>query len=125
MAERKGKFLVYVDKKGEYRFTLKASNGEPIGLSEGYSSKAACLNGVEAVRKHSAKAEIVNEGEGKCPKFEVYKDKAGEFRFRLIASNGEPILASEGYSVKASAIGGCEAVIRYSADAVLEEKEKE
>lgn len=123
MSERKGKFLVYVDKAGEYRFTLKASNGEAIGASEGYSSKAACLNGVESIRKHSQKAEIVTEGEGKCPKFEVYEDKAGKFRFRLIASNGEPILASESYTAKASAVAGCEAVKKYSPDAPVEEKE--
>lgn len=36
-------------------------------------------------------------------RFEVYTDKAGEFRFRLVAGNNEPILASEGYTTKASA----------------------
>lgn len=117
MADRNGKFEVYVDKKGEFRFRLKAANGEPIGSSEGYSSKSACMNGIDAVRRHSEKADIVNEGEGKCPKFEVYTDKKGDFRFRLLASNGEPILASESYKAKASCISGCEAVKRAAVDA--------
>lgn len=123
MADRKGKFEIYVDKKGEFRFRLKAANGEPIGTSEGYSSKSACANGIDAVRRHSAKAEIVDEGAGKCPKFEIYTDKKGEFRFRLVASNGEPILASESYKAKASAINGCEAVKKSAADADVSEAE--
>ena len=53
------KFEVYKDKKGEYRFTLKAGNGEPIAASEGYSSKSACLNGIESVRKNAQVAEVV------------------------------------------------------------------
>lgn len=118
------KFEVYTDKKGEFRFRLKAANGEPIGSSEGYASKAGCTNGVEAVRKHSAKAEIVSEGEGKCPKFEVYADKKGDFRFRLLASNGEPILASESYKAKSSAVAGCEAVKKAVAAAEIVEVEE-
>ncbi len=54
-----GKFEVYQDKAGEYRFRLKASNGEPIAASEGYSSKAACLKGIESVKKNAPDAQIV------------------------------------------------------------------
>lgn len=43
-------------------------------------------------------------------KFEVYKDKAGEHRFRLKAGNGEIILTSEGYKNKSSATKGIESV---------------
>ncbi len=57
MAE--GKFEVWVDKAGEYRFRLKASNGEIIATGEGYSSKAACMNGIESVKKNAPKAKIV------------------------------------------------------------------
>ena len=57
MAE--GKFEVWVDKAGEYRFRLKASNGEVIATGEGYSSKAACMNGIESVKKNAPKAKIV------------------------------------------------------------------
>ena len=60
-AEKHPKFEVYQDKKGECRFRLKARNGEIIAVSEGYTAKASCLNGVESVRKNAADAEIVTE----------------------------------------------------------------
>ena len=53
------KFEVYTDKAGEYRFNLKARNGEIIASSEGYKSKASCLNGIESVKKNAPDAEIV------------------------------------------------------------------
>ena len=59
--EKHPKFEVYQDKKGECRFRLKARNGEIIAVSEGYTAKASCLNGVESVRKNAADAEIVTE----------------------------------------------------------------
>ena len=52
---------MYQDKAGEFRFRLKARNGEIIGVSEGYTSKANCVNGVESVKKNAAEAEIVEE----------------------------------------------------------------
>lgn len=52
------KFEVYQDKKGEYRFRLKAGNGEVIASSEGYSSKQACLQGIESVKKNAADAKV-------------------------------------------------------------------
>ena len=54
------KFEVYKDARGEWRFNLKAENGEVIAVSEGYSSKQACMNGIEAVRD-SAKEALVEE----------------------------------------------------------------
>ena len=54
-----GKFVVKTVKTG-FVFTLKASNGEPIGVSEVYSSEAACLNGIESVKKN-ADSEVVVE----------------------------------------------------------------
>ena len=52
---------MYQDKAGEYRFRLKARNGEIIGVSEGYTAKASCLNGIESVQKNAPEAEIVEE----------------------------------------------------------------
>lgn len=52
-------FEWYIDKSGEYRFNLKAANGEIIARSEGYSSKAACVNGINSVKKNAPIAEIV------------------------------------------------------------------
>ena len=54
-----GKFELYTDKSGEYRFRLKAGNGEVIAVSEGYSSKSAALNGIDSVRRNAADAEVV------------------------------------------------------------------
>jgi len=54
-----GKFELYTDKSGEYRFRLKSGNGEVIAISEGYSSRAAALNGIESVRRNAADAEVV------------------------------------------------------------------
>ena len=53
------KFEVYQDAKGEYRFRLIAPNGETIAVSEGYTSKAGCMNGIESVKENAPKAEIV------------------------------------------------------------------
>jgi uncharacterized protein YegP (UPF0339 family) len=56
-----GKFVVSKDKKGEFRFVLKAGNGEIIAMSEGYAAKASALNGIESVRKNAADATVVDE----------------------------------------------------------------
>ena len=56
-----GKFIISKDKKGEFRFVLKAGNGEIIAMSEGYAAKASALNGIESVRKNAADATVVDE----------------------------------------------------------------
>jgi uncharacterized protein len=53
-----GKFELYKDKAGEYRFRLKAGNGQTIAVSEGYSSKASALNGIESVKTNAPGAEV-------------------------------------------------------------------
>ena len=121
-----GKYIVKEAKTG-FMFNLAAANGQVIGSSEIYSGKAACLNGVESVRKNAPAANIedqtvANYEEAKNPKFEIYTDKAGEFRFRLKARNGEPILASEGYTRKDSCLNGVESV-RKNADSPIQEIE--
>lgn len=55
-----GKFEVYKDAKGEFRFRLKAGNGEVIAVGEGYTSKAGCLNGIESIRKNAPEAKMVD-----------------------------------------------------------------
>ena len=52
------KFEVYTDKGDEFRFRLKATNGQIIAVSEGYTSKSSCMNGIESVRKNAADADI-------------------------------------------------------------------
>jgi uncharacterized protein YegP (UPF0339 family) len=54
-----GKFEVYKDAKGEFRFRLRAGNGEIIASSEGYSNKAACMNGIESVKQNAHEASVV------------------------------------------------------------------
>lgn len=122
-----GKFVVKTVKSG-IKFDLKAGNGEVIATSEVYSSKASCLNGVESVRKNAPIAAVEDQtAEGfeqqKNPKFEMYTDKAGEFRFRLKARNGEIIATSESYKAKASCENGIESVRKNAPDAAVEEVE--
>lgn len=119
-----GKFAIKTVKSG-IKFDLKAGNGEIIASSEVYSSKASCENGVESVRKNAPVAALEDQtAEGfeqqKNPKFEMYTDKAGEFRFRLKARNGEIIAVSEGYKAKASCLNGIESVRKNAPDAAVE-----
>jgi len=55
-----GKFEVYTDKSGEYRFRLKAGNGEIIAVGESYKQKTGCINGIESIKKNAPDAEIVD-----------------------------------------------------------------
>ncbi len=55
-------------------------------------------------------------------KFELFKDKAGKFRFRLKAGNGEIIAASEAYNSKASAKKGIDSVKANAADAAVDDQ---
>ena len=93
-----------------------------------YTSKSACENGIESVRKNAPVAAIEDQTiEGfateKNPKFEVYKDNKGEYRFRLKATNGQIIATGEGYVAKASCLNGVESVRRNAPDAPVVEAE--
>ncbi|NTV77900.1 MAG: YegP family protein [Clostridiales bacterium] len=118
------KYVIHKTKTG-YTFHLKAANGETIGVSEAYSSEAACENGIESVRKSAVAAAVEDKTAEqietiKNPKFELYKDARGEFRFRLCAVNGQNILASEGYTVKESCKNGIVSVKKNAQDAKIE-----
>ncbi len=118
-----GKFVVKETATGT-KFDLKASNGEVILTSEVYNSKAACLNGIESI-KNNCVGEIEDQTvepieTQKHPKFEVYQDKAGEYRFRLKAKNGEIVGTSEGYSSKASCLNGIASVKKNAPEAEVE-----
>ena len=54
-----GKFELYQDKAGEWRFRLKAGNGEVIATGQGYASKSGALNGIDSIRRNAAEAEVV------------------------------------------------------------------
>ncbi len=122
-----GKFVVKETKTG-VKFDLKAGNGEVIATSEVYTTKAACVKGIESVKKNSAVAAVEDQTvEGyateKNPKFEVYTDKAGEFRFRLKATNGQIIATGEGYKSKSGCMNGIESVKKNAADAAVVDAE--
>lgn len=122
-----GKFVVKATKIG-FVFNLKAGNGEVIATSEVYTTEAACMKGVESVRKNAAEAKLEDQTVAEVaavtnPKFEMYTDKAGEFRFRLKACNGEIIAVSEGYKAKASCLNGIDSVRRNAPDAAVEKVE--
>lgn len=97
------------------KFDLKAANGQTILTSEVYDTAAACRRGIASVRKNAPTAKVEDQTEEGCevltnPKFEMYQDKAGEYRFRLKARNGQIIGISEGYEHKASCLNGIESV---------------
>ena len=123
-----GKFLWKATASGKFHFNLVASNGQVIGSSETYNAKDSCLDGIESVRKVADSHVEDQTAEGfkqlTNPKYEVYTDKAGEFRFRLKARNGEIILASEGYKTKASCMDGIASIKKHAPEAaVVEAKE--
>ena len=125
-----GKFVIITAKNGEFTFNLKASNGEVIlTASETYTTLSACENGINAVKKNAgAPVEDQTRDEKQSnPKFELYKDKGGDFRFRLKAANGQNIGKSEGYKAKASAKKGIASIAKNAPDApivVVEPDEK-
>ena len=118
-----GKFVVKEVKTG-FKFDLKAGNGEVIATSEVYAAEKTCLNGIESVRKNAVEAKLEDQTVENFetvtnPKFEVYVDKAGEFRFRLKARNGEIIATGEGYKAKASCLNGIESIRKNAPDAAV------
>lgn len=120
-----GKFVIRAVNTG-IKFDLKATNGQVILTSEVYTTKAACQNGVQSIMKNAPAANVEDQTvEGfetmTHPKFEMYQDKAGEYRFRLKARNGEIIGVSEGYTTKANCVNGVESVKKNAADAEIVE----
>ena len=118
-----GKYVVKQTKTG-VKFDLKATNGQTIATSEVYNSNGACRDGIESVRKNAPRASVENQTiEGyvteKNPKFEIYRDKVGEFRFRLKARNGQIIAVSEGYTTLTNCEKGIDSVKRNASDAEI------
>lgn len=107
-----GKFECYKDKAGEFRFRLKAGNGEIILASEGYSSKSGCTNGIESVKKNSANPD----------RFAKKETDSGKFRFNLTASNGQVIGTSESYSSESARDNGIRSVANTAPDATIDDQ---
>ncbi|MBR3905955.1 MAG: YegP family protein [Clostridia bacterium] len=122
-----GKFVIR-EKNDKFSFRLKAGNGEVIATSQMYKSLATCKAGIASVAANAPVANLENQTEEgyaaqKHPKFEVYMDNAGEFRFRLKAKNGQNIAASEGYASEKSCLNGIESVRKNVVDAKIEMEE--
>jgi len=99
-----GKFEVYKDKAGGFRFRLKAANGQNILSSEGYNSKSSCLNGVESVKKNSQNPD----------RFVKKTTPSGKFRFNLTASNGQVVGTSQSYASHSGCNNGMKSVAQCS-----------
>jgi uncharacterized protein YegP (UPF0339 family) len=121
-----GKFVVRKTNTG-IKFDLKATNGQVIATSEVYASAASCKKGIASVAKNAPVANFEDQtAEGyvvqKNPKFEMYLDKKGEYRFRLKATNGQIIAVSEGYTTEKNCLNGIESVRKNAVDAPVVEE---
>lgn len=107
-----GKFEIYKDKAGEYRFRLKAANGQAILASEGYKSKSSCVNGIESVQSNCLDAAC----------FEKTTTPSGKFRFSLKAKNKQTIGTSQNYSSEAARDNGIAAIGRAAPGAKVDDQ---
>ena len=121
-----GRFDIRKAKDGRYFFSLYASNGLVIAYSQMYSSLGAVNNGIKSVLANMDKSEIEDTTLKKvttllCPKWEIYIDKADEYRFRLYAINGQCVChSSHGYSSKSGCKGGIDSLRRFAKDAKID-----
>jgi uncharacterized protein YegP (UPF0339 family) len=102
-----GKFVISTRKSGEFQFNLKANNGQIILTSEGYSSKAACENGIASVKTNSTNEE----------RFEKKSSSNGKPYFVLKANNGQVIGSSEIYESEGARDNGISSVMANAPDA--------
>ena len=108
-----GKFEVYKDNAGEFRFRLKAANGQNIFSGQGYSGKAGALAGVDSVKTNAAVAE----------RFEVKESSSGKPYFVLKAANHQVIGQSQMYESAAACQSGIDSVASNAPDAEVVEVE--
>lgn len=104
-----GKFVVSTRNNGEFQFVLKASNGQVILSSEGYTTKPACLKGIESVKKNS----LVEK------RFDILESKNGKSYFTLRATNGQIIGSSEMYESLSGCKNGIQSVMKNASEADL------
>ena len=102
-----GKFVVTLRKNGEYQFNLKATNGQVILTSEGYTTKAACMNGIESVKKN-CQVEA---------RFERKVASNGKPFFNLKATNGQIIGSSQMYASEKNMLNGLASVQKNAPEA--------
>lgn len=112
-----GAFEIKKSKDGRFVFNLYAANRVIVATSQIYSSSQSAITGIKSVIANAEKAAIEDQTlksftpQG-FPKWEIYIDKGGQFRFRLLASNGSCVCHSQGYTQKSTCKKGIESVIR-------------
>ena len=104
-----GKFEITSRKNGEFQFNLKATNGQVILTSQGYATKATCLNGVESVKKNSQDEK----------RFEIKEASNGKPYFNLMATNGQVIGSSQMYANEVNMKNGIASVMKNAATAEI------
>ena len=104
-----GKFVVTVRKNGEFQFNLKATNGQVILTSEGYTKKESCLNGIESVRKNGPIED----------RYEIKVAKNGKPFFNLKATNGQVIGSSQMYANEKNMLNGVASVKKNAIDSPI------
>lgn len=105
------KFEIYKDRGGEFRFRLKAANGQNILASEGYRTKSGCTNGIESVRRNSQDDD----------NYERLESSSGKPYFNLKATNGQVIGTSEMYSSHSARENGIASVKSNAPGATVED----
>lgn len=123
-----GRFEILRVRRG-YTFHLLAGNGAVIATSERYSTEAMCRKGIASVQKNAACTRILDLSTpdppetAPNPKYELYRDKAGMFRFRLKAKNGETVAVSKGYRTKQNCQTGIQSVQKNAPRALIAVRE--
>ena len=123
---RSGKFEIKQAKDGRYFFSLYASNRSVIAFSQIYSSASSAVNGIKSVINNAPTAGVEDTTLKKTvtvpfPKWELYIDKGGQYRFRLYATNGQCVCHSaHGYTTRATCKGGIDSIIRFAGEANIE-----
>lgn len=110
-----GKFIIRTTEDG-FSFSLFAANGEPVAVSDVYTNRNACLKGLESVRRNAAakvEDQTVRGFETLAnPKYELYRDRKRQYRYRLRARNGKIIATGGGHTDKELCLQGIESVRR-------------
>ena len=107
-----GKFECYKDKAGEFRFRLKAANGQVILSSEGYKSKSGCSNGIASVQKNCSNPNL----------FIKKQTTKGKFRFSLMAANRQVIGTSQNYASQSGCDNGIKSVVKSAPGAAVDDQ---
>ena len=124
-AQKTGKFEIKKAKDGRFVFNLYASNHVIVATSQIYSSSTSAVNGIKSIIANAERAGVEDQTlktfePVPYPKWEIYEDKSGQYRFRLCAPNGSCIVHSQGYTSKASCKNGIESIIKTSKNAEID-----